>query len=124
MDCDNGHAPAEVWQEIKHFLAQHPGMYRTRLQNKGMGVCFGAELTEDGRVRVTLQKGQEHTLPDDDFSALYPLYFRREQGEAVTALAKAKSHYNIYFWGLISWCHIRRDVPLREGESQALLSRR
>lgn len=81
MDLGNGHTPAEVWQEIKHFLAQHPGVYRTRLQNKGMGVRFGAELTADGRVQVTLQKGQCYTLPDKNFSALYPLYFVVSKGK-------------------------------------------
>lgn len=119
MDLGNGHTPAEVWQEIKHFLAQHPGVYRTRLQNKGMGVRFGAELTADGRVQVTLQKGQCYTLPDKNFSALYPLYFRREQGEAVTAEALAESRYSIYFWGLIYWCHIRREMPPAEGGVEA-----
>lgn len=120
----NEHAPAEVWQEIKRFVAHHPGIYRTRLQNKGMGVRFGAELTEDGRVRVTLQKGQHHTLPDKDFSALYPLYFRREHGEAVTAEALAESHYSIYFWGLIYWCHIRREMPPAEGGVEASQAQR
>lgn len=120
----NKRAPAEIWQEIKCFLAQHPGIYRTRLQNKSMGVRFGAKLTEDGRVQVTLRKGQHHTLPDKDFSALYPLYFRREQGEAVTDEALAESHYSIYFWGLIYWCHIRREMPPADGESKALLARR
>lgn len=115
----NEHAPAEVWQEIKRFIAQHPGVYRTRLQNKGMGVRFGAELTADGRVQVTLQKGQCYKLPDKNFSALYPLYFRREQGEAVTAEALAESHYSIYFWGLIYWCHIRREMPPAEGGVEA-----
>lgn len=124
MDLGNGHTPAEVWQEIKHFLAQHPGVYRTRLQNKGMGARFGAELTADGHVQVTLQKGQHYKLPDNDFSALYPLYFRRELGEVVTAEAQAVSRYRVYFWGLIYWCHIRREMPPAEGGVEALQAQR
>lgn len=77
----------------------HPATYRTRLKNGGSGARFRAELTEEGHVRVTLQKGQQHVLPERDFADLSALYFRREQGEAVTARAKAVSHYSMYFGG-------------------------
>lgn len=90
----------DAWLELMRFLAMHPATYRTRLKNGGSGARFRAELTVEGHVRVTLQKGQQHVLPERDFADLYALYFRREQGEAVTARAKAVSHYSMYFWGV------------------------
>lgn len=101
----------DAWLELMRFLAMHPATYRTRLKNGGSGARFRAELTEEGHVRVTLQKGQQYVLPERDFADLYVLYFRREQGEAVTARARAVSHYSIYFWGLIYWCLVRKVVP-------------
>lgn len=124
MDLGNGHTPAEVWQEIKHFLAQHPGVYRTRLQNKGMGVRFGAELTADWRLQVTLQNGKQCFPSCRDFSKLFPLYFRRENGEKVAAQAHKASGLSSYVWGLIYWCHIRREMPPAEGGVEALQAQR
>lgn len=111
-------SPDVAWQEITQFLAAHPAIYRTRLRKGGSGVRFRAELTEEGHVRVTLQKGQQHILPERDFADLYALYFRREQGEAVTARALAASRYSSYFWGLIYWCQVRKEVPDSEAELQ------
>lgn len=78
---------AAVWREIRQFIAKHPATCHTRLKNGGRGVCFRAELTGDGHVLLTLQKGQQHVLPESDFPILYTLYFRREHGESVTAQA-------------------------------------
>ena len=89
----------------------HPATYRTRLKNGGSGARFRAELTEVGHVRVTLQKGQQHVLPERDFADLSTLYFRREQGEAVTARAKAVSHYSMYFWGVSTGALYERSFP-------------
>lgn len=67
---------------------------------------------------MTLQKGQQHVLPERDFAELYALYFRREKGEAVSGRAQAVSHYSSYFWGLIYWCQVRKEVPDSEAELQ------
>ena len=101
----------EIWNEIKKFVELNPGWYRTRLKNGGQGVPFKAENIH-GRIRITIQSDKViGYLRDDDFLALYPLYLRREKGEAVSGEAGKVNRRPIYFWGLIYWAYEQKRKP-------------
>ncbi|HJD97869.1 hypothetical protein [Mailhella massiliensis] len=107
----------EIWNEIKKFVELNPGWYRTRLKDGQSGVPFKAENIR-GRIRITIRSGKIiGYLKDDDFLALYPLYLRREKGEAVSGEAGKVNWRPIYFWGLIFWAYVRKRKPEMQAAS-------
>lgn len=101
----------EIWSEIKKFVELNPGWYRTRLKSGKFGVPFKAENIH-GRIHITIHNGAPiGYLKDEDILKLYPLYLRRERGEEVSHEAGQVNRRPIYFWGLIYWCHDRKEKP-------------
>ena len=120
----------EIWSEIKKFVALNPGIYTTIWKNGRQGVRFKAE-NKHGDMYISVQDDESTAasgeapagksvqgyrsigkLKDEDFLALYPLYLRRKNGEAVSHEAGRINRRPIYFWGLVYWAYEQKKKPL------------
>ena len=100
----------EIWNEIKKFVELNPGTYLTRPISVRKPTPFMAENIH-GRIRITMRSGNVSYLKDEDFPGFYNLHLRRERGEKVSKEAGAINQRQVYFYGLIYWCHDRKEKP-------------
>lgn len=100
----------EIWDEIKKFVESNPGIYLTRPMNNSRPTPFTAENIH-GRIRITMRSGNSSYLKDEDFPSFYSLHQRREKGEQVSKEAGSVNQRQVYFYGLIYWCHDRKKKP-------------
>ena len=105
------HTTEELWQQLLLNLEKSPRDIPTRPITRKKPIWFYAE--SDGRsIFVSPSKTQQpstgiqpHSKLDlTGFTKIYPIHVRRENGESVSQEAKAVTHYQVYWYGLIHAC--------------------
>ena len=100
--------PEKAWDTIVKRVSNHSEEFHTVPKNRRTPVWFLASgdgkyiyISEAKMNRPSSKISAVRKLTWSDFEKIYPLYFRREQGEVISAEATAITRNQVYYYSVI-----------------------